>query len=364
MGFPGRPSFDTASKEFLRVYTIAEHNEAAHKQLPRNCDYGLWRVTTFHDSIEETPKFLISFDRHLSRFGQQKPHHSRTRFADGADSLPVGRAVFDRIHADKGSHLSRIGESLDGLKRVNQRKRGEQSNAWMSLQQCDPFISLSLLSQPLLNSVGLRSQIVDQCYQFICLAGSGRRQVQLFEPCPTSLAVKSRAKRKPSSKRDRLKAILGHRPHLHQLVPIAHLAKDFLAVSRPAKQAWKASAYHQIENVVRIALVVFLLPPRKQTDFVRVTYPHLVPDLREHRLEPLAITARFEPDDHFPGELQVKLAHTLLARVLQVVVKSKPLYFSVFGCQITYGLLSCVKVDSDVNWHSVPPSDLKDQNAN
>src|SRR6185369_13374487 len=155
MGFSGRPSFDTASKEFLRVYTVAEHNEAAHKQLPRNCNYGFWSVTPFHDSIEETPKFVIRFDRHLSGLGQQKPHHSRTSFTDGPDSLAVGGAVFDRIHPDIGSHLSRVGEPLDRLKRVNQRKGGEQSNSWMRLQQCGPFIRLGLLAQPFLDTVGL-----------------------------------------------------------------------------------------------------------------------------------------------------------------------------------------------------------------
>ena len=82
MGYSGRSSFDTASSKLLRVDVVAEHDEAAHKQLPSNGYFRLRDVSSLLQSIEEPLEFRVFLNYHHPCLPQQEAQDFGAGLAD------------------------------------------------------------------------------------------------------------------------------------------------------------------------------------------------------------------------------------------------------------------------------------------
>src|SRR5215216_520092 len=72
--------------------------------------------------------------------------------------------------------------------------------------------------------------------------------------------------------------------------------------------------------------------------------PDFATEFFQQSFEPGTVTTGFQAHDHLTAELRVESTHRCFVLVIQLV-KQK---LSTISCQITDGLLSCMKVNADI----------------
>src|SRR6185503_4369349 len=72
--------------------------------------------------------------------------------------------------------------------------------------------------------------------------------------------------------------------------------------------------------------------------------PDFAAQFFQQALEPGTVTTGFQADDHLASELGIESPHHCFVLVLELMEQK----FSTISCQITDGLLSCMKVNADI----------------
>jgi hypothetical protein len=105
------------------------------------------------------------------------------------------------------------------------------------------------------------------------------------------------------------------------------------------------SALYQLLSQSGCAPIVLLSPPRHPSDLGRMAHPNLTAQLFEHLLEPGRTPTALKAHNHLALAPQPSIEAT---HIILLVAQFYLLYFSVFSCQITYGLFASMKVHSAV----------------
>src|ERR1041385_8950122 len=101
---------------------------------------------------------------------------------------------------------------------------------------------------------------------------------------------------------------------------------------------------HYSQNQFRVTPIIFVTPAGTSPNFGGVAQPDFATEFFQQSFEPGTVTTSFQSHDYLAAELCVERTHCCFVLVLELV---EP-YFSTVSCQITDGLLSCMKVNADI----------------
>jgi hypothetical protein len=105
-------------------------------------------------------------------------------------------------------------------------------------------------------------------------------------------------------------------------VAVAQATQDLRALARRAVEARELALEPQVEQEFGVAAIRLQSGAGAAANLGRVTDSDLMPQLLEHGLEPLAVAAGLDADDHFTAELSVIAEHV---RIRQKTIKHSPL---------------------------------------
>src|SRR5882724_3399325 len=153
----------------------------------------------------------------------------------------------------------------------------------------------------------------NQCSRCHCSTGDHWRGFELLQ---SGLAKQPATFGQTRLQGDRLQAVLAHRAHLDQLLPVTQHAQYFATLHCRSMQTGKLIVEHQIPNEFGIAPITLLPPTSTAPNFRGIAEPHFATELLEHCFEPGAVTTGFQADDHLTLELFVESSQPLFVLVL------------------------------------------------
>ena len=108
------------------------------------------------------------------------------------------------------------------------------------------------------------------------------------------------------AQRDRLQAVLGARAPLHQLMPMLDQHPHIALGGTRQPDLWKIPPQQQIQQVLGVPPVVFLLACVHRPDLRWLAHHQLVPQLFQHLGKPARRTCRLDPHQRRLGQAFVE----------------------------------------------------------
>src|ERR1700674_2923235 len=265
----------------------------------------------------------------LSRFDQQGAQQGVALLADRPQPSPPGAGVFARDQSQIAGQLLAVGKALDISDHQHEGQCRDRTHAGARAQQLRARVPLAgRLHRPTEFDNG-RFQPLQQEQQIASAPLGPGLQLQLQQPLTSALGPQLPFFLQPLVQSHMLQLILDASPHLHQLVAMQQQLPQIALLRTRHPDGGELSDLQQLQQMIGVALVVFLLAHRSRPNASGVTDEQFMSQLPQQALEPAGVAAGLDAHAHglslqaavelfrFARGMVEFLSHSLLGLLIQ-----------------------------------------------